>query len=72
MTREWIPVEDVAARWFGEDTVATRARVRRAIRAETVPARKIGRRWLIHGDVLDALARGGDNPSVMAHASNTP
>lgn len=37
------------------------------IRARAINARKIGRRWLIHGDVLDAFTRGGDDPNVMAH-----
>jgi len=67
-----LPVEQVATRIYGTpdgDRAARAAceRVRLLIRRKVLPARKVGQRWYVHEDNLDAFERGVDDPEVMRH-----
>jgi nucleoside-diphosphate-sugar epimerase len=67
-----LPVEQIATRLYGPpdgDRAARAAceRVRLLIRSKALPARKVGKRWFVHVDNLDAFERGVDNPEVMRH-----
>jgi len=64
-----LPVEQVATRIYGTpggDRAACE-RIRALIRSRALPARKVGKRWFVHEDHLDAFERGVDNPEVMRH-----
>jgi len=64
-----LPVEQVATRLYGApggDRAACE-RVRSLIRRKALPARRIGKRWFVHVDNLDAFERGVDDPEVMRH-----
>ena len=64
-----LPVEQVATRLYGApggDRAACE-RIRALIRSKALPARRIGKRWFVHVDHLDAFERTVDNPEVMRH-----
>ena len=64
-----LPVEQVATRLYGapDGDRAACERIRALIRSKALPARKVGKRWFVHVDNLDAFERGVDNPEVMRH-----
>ena len=64
-----LPVEAVATRLFGvpDGDKAACERVRWLIRTKRLPARKVGKRWYVHVDNLDAFERAVDDPEVMRH-----
>lgn len=64
-----LPVEQVAARLYGTDDRAACERVRWLIRTKRLKARKVGKRWYVHRDNLDAFERAIDNPDVMRHSA---
>ncbi len=62
-------VEEVATRLYGapEGDRAASERVRWLIRTKRLKARKVGKRWYVHRDHLDAFERAVDDPEVMRH-----
>jgi hypothetical protein len=64
------PVEWIAKRLHGTDSRATRERVRALIRARKLPARHVGRRWMVHIDAIEAYERGADDPAVARHPAS--
>jgi len=64
-----LPVERVATRLYGapDGDRAACERVRWLIRTKRLKARKVGKRWYVHRDHLDAFERAVDDPDVMRH-----
>lgn len=68
---QFLTVEQLVARWFGEGTANTAKtnldNVRELFSSGVLPGRKIGRRWYVHLSAVQAYERGRDDPSVMRH-----
>ncbi len=69
MVMPLLPVEQVATRLYGapDGDRAAHERVRLLIRTRQLKARRVGKRWYVHADHLDAFERGVDDPEVMRH-----
>lgn len=67
-----LTVEQLAELWFGEvgeggSSSKNCQKIRRLISAESLPARRIGKRWYVNRATAQAWAAGADPASVMAH-----
>jgi len=60
-------VEEVATRLYRTSDRAACERVRSLIRTGQLKARRVGKRWYVHVDQLDAFERDVDDPEVMRH-----
>ena len=70
MVMPMLPVEQVATRLYGapDGDRASHERVRLLIRTHQLKARRVGKRWYVHEDHLDAFERTVDDPEVMRHS----